>query len=100
MAAADSTGHRRVHGRRREERAPPGGRPCGGASTETPVAHLRQLHNPARAAQIRCGAEDCRAGVTHAPTVKRKKIKKEWPITGVALCVSQLFCLIRGQTGN
>ena len=40
-AAAALTGHRRVHGRRREKRAAPGGRPSGGASPETLVAHLR-----------------------------------------------------------
>ena len=71
--AAALTGHRRVHGHRREKRAAPGGRPSRGASPETLVAHLRLRHNPARAAQRGRGAEYCRPRVTHAPTVKRKK---------------------------
>ena len=67
------TGHHRVHGRLREKRAAPGGRSVGGASTETPVAHIRSLHHAARASQRERGAKHCRPCVTHAPTVKRKK---------------------------
>ena len=69
MVAAALTGHRRLHGRRREKCVAPRGRPSGDASPETPVAHLRRLHHHARATERERGAEYCRPCVPHAPTV-------------------------------
>ena len=77
MAAAALTGHRRVHGRRRETRAAPGGRPGGDALTETPIAHLQRLHHAARATQRGRAAEHCWARVMQAPPVKRKKLAND-----------------------
>ena len=70
------TAHRRVHDHCVTKHAALGGRLSGGASTETPVAHLRRPEYPSRATLTGHETEYCRLHVPHAPTVCQKNNNK------------------------